>query len=96
MMIKDGRMEEFLSLCEKLRPLVLAEKGCHGYDYTREIASPLSMQEPTDSNRITLVERWDSLEALRAHGEAPHMKEIGSKMKDLRSSVIARVGQSVF
>lgn len=89
-------MEEFLGLCEKLRPLVLGEKGCRGYDYTREIASPLSMQEPTDSNRITLVERWDSLEALRAHGEAPHMKEIGSKMKDLRSSVIARVGQSVF
>jgi len=96
MMVKEGCMEEFLSLCEKLRPLVLGEKGCHGYDYTREIASPLSIQEPINSDRITLVERWESLDALRTHGEAPHMKELGSKMKDLRSSVIARVGQSVF
>ena len=37
MFIKDGKMEEFLDECKKIRPLVLAEEGCLMYDYTREI-----------------------------------------------------------
>jgi quinol monooxygenase YgiN len=96
MMVKEGRMKDFLAVCEKLRPFVLKEKGCHAYEYTREIASPLAIQEPVDPNRITLVERWESLDAIKAHMEAPHMKEIGPKMKDLRSSVVARVSESIF
>ena len=96
MMVKEGCMKEFLTLGEKLRREVLKEKGCHAYDYTREISSPLGIQEPVDPNRITLVERWESLEALKAHMDAPHMKEFGPKMSDLRSSVTARVGESIF
>ena len=96
MTVKEGRMKEFLDLCEKLRRLVLKEKGCRAYEYTREIASPLGIQEPIDPNRITLIEGWESLEALKAHLGAPHMKEYGPKMSDLRSGVAARVGESIF
>jgi len=96
MMIKEGRMKEFLALCEKLRRLVLKEKGCRAYEYTREIASPLGIQEPIDPNRITLVEGWESLAALKEHMEASHMKDYGPKMAELRSSVAARVGESIF
>jgi quinol monooxygenase YgiN len=96
MAIKKGRMEEFLAEGEKLRSLVLKEKGCLSYDYVREIPSPLPIQESIDPNRITLLERWDSLEALKAHSEAPHMRDFGDRMKDLRSSAVARVAESVF
>ncbi len=96
MMVKEGCMKEFLALGEKLRREVLKEKGCHAYEYTREIASPLGIQEAVDSNRITLVERWDSLESLKAHMDAPHMKEFGPGMSELRTSVTARVGESIF
>jgi quinol monooxygenase YgiN len=96
MLIKEGRMKDFLSLCEELRPLVLQEKGCLTYEYTREVPSPLGIQEPLETNRITLIERWESMDALKAHLEAKHMKEIGPRMKDLRSSVTARVLESVF
>lgn len=96
MMIKEDRMEDFLALCKALRPQVLKEKGCLAYDYTREIASPLGIQPPVVANRITLLERWESLEALQAHMETPHMKEAGPKMKDLRLSVEARVTESIF
>lgn len=89
-------MKEFLALGEELRPLVLMEKGCQAYEYTREIASPLGIQEPVEANRITLIERWESLDALKAHLETLHMKEAGLKMKDLRSSVVAKVLESVF
>lgn len=96
MEVEEGRMEEFLRLCGRLRPLVLAERGCLGYDYVRETSSPLPIQEPVDRNRITLVERWESVEALEAHRGAPHMAEFGPQMNRLRSKVTARVGESVF
>ena len=96
MIVKEGRMAEFIAVCEELRPLVLVEKGCQAYEYAREIASPLGIQEPINADRVTLIERWDSLDALKEHMETPHMKEAGPKMKDLRSSVAARVLESIF
>ncbi|MDA8425547.1 MAG: antibiotic biosynthesis monooxygenase [Treponema sp.] len=96
MTIKDGCMEESLELCGRLRPLVLAERGCIGYDYVRENASLLSIQEAVDRNRITLIERWESPEALAAHGASPHMKALGPKMAELRSGVTARAGEAIF
>jgi quinol monooxygenase YgiN len=96
MMVKEGRMKEFLAVCEGLRPLVLQEKGCLGYEYTRDMASPLGIQEPIEANRITLIEQWASIDALKAHMETPHMKEAGMHMKDLRSSVVARVLEPIF
>ena len=37
MIIKKGKMDEFLAECRKIRSLVLAEKGCLMYDYTQAI-----------------------------------------------------------
>lgn len=96
MEIQEGRMDAFLALCEALRPQVLAEPGCLAYDYTREVAAGLGIQEAVEANRITLLERWESPEALRKHLEAPHMKEAGPRMKELRASVTARVCESIF
>jgi quinol monooxygenase YgiN len=96
MMVKEGRMKEFLAVCEELRPWVLREKGCQAYDYMREVASPLGVQEPIEADRVTLIECWESLDALKAHMETAHMKEAGKKMKDLRSSVTARVLEPIF
>jgi len=96
MVIKEGRMQEFLALCAELRPQVLREQGCLAYDYTRETASPIGIQEPLEADRITLIERWESMDALRAHLETPHMKEAGPRMRDLRASVTARIVEPVF
>ena len=96
MIIKEGKMEPFLNECKKLRPRVLAEKGCLGYEYFREIPSPLGNQEPVQKNRITLLERWESVEALKTHSSMPHMKEFLDRVKDLRESVSSRVLEPAF
>jgi quinol monooxygenase YgiN len=96
MVIKEGKMEAFLAECAKIRPLVLKEKGCIAYDYSREIPSTLPIQEPINPNRVTLVERWESMEDLTLHSAAPHMKEYGPRVKDLRVSVSARVLEPIF
>lgn len=96
MVIKDGKMEEFLKECKRIRPLVLAEKGCLAYDYFKDIQSPLGSQEPVQTNRITLLERWESMEDLMVHSSQPHMKEFLGKVKELRQSVTARVLEPAF
>ncbi len=96
MVIKEGRMDEFLAECKKIRPKVLAEKGCFAYDYFKEVQSPLGSQEPVQKNRITLLERWESMEALQEHSDAPHMKEFLSKVKEWRESVTSRVLEPAF
>ncbi len=96
MTIKEGCMEEFLSLCGSLRQHVLAEAGCLRYDYFRELEAVLPIQEALDPNRITLVELWETREALKAHGQSQHMKDFGPRMKELRTGVVARVGESIF
>jgi len=96
MRIKEGQMKPFLVACEELRPLVLAEPGCHAYDYTRDAISPFGNPQPIEADRVTLLERWESLDALKAHLETPHMKAAGAKMKDMRASVELRLTESLF
>lgn len=96
MIIKKGKMEEFLFECEKIRPLVLAEDGCLMYDYTREISSGSERQEPVKSDRITLYEKWESMEALNMHSDSLHMKEFVLRVAPMRESVVIRTGTEAF
>jgi quinol monooxygenase YgiN len=96
MKIAKGKMNEVLAACEWVRERVLKEKGCQGYEHTRDIPSPLGIQEPIDTDRITLVEKWETIEDLVAHGKAPHMAPFAERVKGLRESVTARVTEAVF
>jgi quinol monooxygenase YgiN len=93
--IKDGMMDQYLAGVRKLRPLVLAEKGCVEYTYVKEIQSSLGIQEPVQENRLTLIEKWESLEALELHGKSPHMIEYTKILSPMRVSVSARAAETV-
>ena len=96
MKIREGQMEPFLAACAELRPHVLREPGCLAYDYTRDIPSPRDPGQPLEADRITLIERWESMDALKAHLETPHMKASGATMKGMRVSVELRFFESIF
>ena len=89
--IVPGRMEEFLDACRWLKPQSLAEEGCLGYEYTAEVQSALGAQEPVDVNRVTLIETWESLEALASHGTQPHTQEFVRKVSEVRKRMVVRV-----
>lgn len=100
MQIKSGKMTEFLATVKELQPFVLKEPGCLEYDFTREVPSPLGIQEPIDENRITLVEKWESMKALELHAQPaaepdPRRKQLAETMRGLRESVVARVTESI-
>lgn len=92
MIIKKGKMDEFLKECAKIRPKVLAEAGCLMYDYTREIETGSDRQETLHPNRITLYEKWASSEALDVHNSMPYMDAFGARVAPLRESVTIRTG----
>lgn len=94
MIIKEGRMNEFLAECGKIRPIVLKEAGCLMYDYTREFSSGMTRQEPINPNRVTLLEKWESLDAINAHSATKHMTDFVDKVKDMRESVVIRACES--
>jgi quinol monooxygenase YgiN len=96
MIIKEGKMNEFLAECRKIRPLVLAEQGCLMYDYTQEVDYGSDQQEPVNRNRITLYEKWANKEALDLHSEMPYMAEFAKKVAPMRDSVIIRTGIEAF
>ena len=92
MLIKKGKMDDFLAECRKIRPLVLAEPGCLMYDYTREIDTGDAIQETINADRITLYEKWASQEALDIHNAANYMAEFVARVTPLRDSVSIRTG----
>ncbi|GAB92005.1 putative quinol monooxygenase [Gordonia rhizosphera] len=55
-------------------PQVHAEPGCGKY----------ALHEATgDSTDLVMIERWESMEALAAHGKAPALAELGKAIGNL-------------
>lgn len=78
-----GRRDAVLAEFRRLIPLVRAEAGCIEYGTAIDVASGLSVQGPSRPNVVTVVEKWESLDALKAHAQAPHMQEYRTRVKDL-------------
>jgi quinol monooxygenase YgiN len=92
--VRDKR-EEFLAEFRRLVPLVRAEAGCIDYGPTIDVETGLGAQLPLRGNVVTIIERWESLEALRAHLQAPHMAEYRERVKALVANVRLQVLQPV-
>lgn len=88
--MKEGRKSEFMDIFKANIPQVLAEKGCIEYVPTVDVPTGLAAQE-LNADVVTIVEKWDDLDALRAHMAAPHMEAYHKKVKDIVEKVTVRV-----
>jgi quinol monooxygenase YgiN len=70
-----GKRDELLSLFRTLAPKVLAEKGCVEYAAMIDAPSGLSAQGPLREHVVTIVEKWESVDTLKAHLKTIHMAE---------------------
>ena len=87
---KPGHREDFLREFHAIVSEVLKEDGCMEYGPTIDASTDLANQH-RDENRITIVEKWQSLSALKSHLGAPHMEAYRPKVKDFVSSAELRV-----
>lgn len=90
--VKPGCREAFLKIFKANVPAVLAENGCVEYRPTVDLPTGLPPQK-LDADVVTIVEKWSSLDALRAHLAAPHMATYREKVKDLVGGVALKVLQ---
>jgi quinol monooxygenase YgiN len=77
-----GKREAFLAEFRRVVPLVRAAAGCLDYGPAIDVPSGLSAQPPVREDVVRVVERWEGLEALRAHLAAPHMRDYRARVKD--------------
>jgi len=91
--IVPGKRDAFVAEFKKIVPAVLAEDGCIEYGPTVDAATDLEKQQ-TDDSIVTIVEKWESLAALKAHLVAPHMTDYRERVKDLVQGSQLRILQS--
>lgn len=76
--VKEGSRGSFLEAFRANVPNVLAEEGCLEYTAAVDLPSGLPPQS-ADPNVVTILEKWESLEALKRHLSTPHMKAYSEK-----------------
>jgi quinol monooxygenase YgiN len=90
--IKAGRVAEFLRIFAENVPAVRKERGCIDYFPAVDVNTGLAPQV-TDPEVVTIIERWESVEALRDHAVAPHMLAYRNKVAGIVEDVSFKVLQ---
>ncbi|MGQ0509999.1 MAG: putative quinol monooxygenase [Betaproteobacteria bacterium] len=72
-------------------PAVRAEKGCIEYGAAIDAENALPFQTKCGADTFLVVEKWESMEALKAHAAAPHMAAYGAKVKDLMAGRVIHI-----
>jgi quinol monooxygenase YgiN len=80
---KPGMRDEVLKHFLANVPAVRAEKGCIEYGAAVDADPALPVQTKYGPDTFVVIEKWESMDALAAHGSAPHMQAFGAKVKDL-------------
>ena len=88
--VQTGGLSKFLEIFKGNVPAVRAEKGCIEYRPTVDVDAGLPPQR-LEPDTVVIIERWESLDALRTHLSSPHMLAYREKVKDLVSSLSLKV-----
>jgi quinol monooxygenase YgiN len=91
--LAPGRRETFLAEFRRFVPLVRAEAGCLEYAPAVDVATELRAQVPSRDDVVFVVEKWASLDALRAHAAAPHVAEYIERVKEMVTGLKLQVLQ---
>jgi len=90
---RPGKREEILQHFRANVPAVRAEKGCIEYGPAVDADPAPSMQTQYGADTFVAVEKWDSMDALKAHAAAPHMAAYAARVKDLIAGRVIHILQ---
>lgn len=80
---KPGMRDSILQHARANLAAVRAEKGCIEYGVAVDADPAPSMQTKYGPDTFLVVEKWESMDALKAHAAAPHMAAYAAKVKDM-------------
>jgi quinol monooxygenase YgiN len=93
--LNPGVRAAFLEVFRWLTPQVRAEAGCIEYQAVIDVLTGLALQDGPRDEVVTVVEKWESLDALSAHSKAAHMTEYRAKVKDFVVGVRLQVMEPI-
>ena len=88
---KPGQRDSILRAFRANVPAVRAEKGCIEYGAAVDADPALPVQTKYGPETFIVVEKWESMDALKAHAAAPHMAAYGAKTKELLASRVIHI-----
>jgi quinol monooxygenase YgiN len=88
---KPGMRGAILVAFHANMPAVHAEKGCIEYGPAVDAEGAGAMQTKFGPDTFVVIEKWESLEALRAHAASPHMAAYAAKTRDFVASRVIHV-----
>jgi quinol monooxygenase YgiN len=83
---KPGKRAEILRHFKANVPACRAEQGCIEYGPVVDAENAPPSQTRIGPDTFMVVEKWQSMDALKAHAAAPHMAAYAAKVKDLIAS----------
>ena len=91
---KPGMRNKVLDLFRANVPAVKNEDGCIEYGATVDAEGVGTFQKRYGDDTFVVIEKWSSLDHLKAHAASDHMKEYGAKTKDLLADRVIHVMSS--
>ncbi len=88
---KSGMREQILEAFRANMPAVHAEQGCIEYGPAIDAEGAGGFQTKFGPNTFVVIEKWESLEALKAHGASPHMAAYAAKTREMIASRVIHV-----
>jgi quinol monooxygenase YgiN len=88
---KPGKRAAILEAFRANVPRVRAEKGCIEYGAAIDADPALPVQTKYGPETFVVVEKWDSIEALKAHAAAPHMAAYAATTRELIASRVIHI-----
>jgi len=91
---KPGMRGRILEAYRNNVETVRAEAGCLAYEAVVDVAVSLTGFATFGEDTFVVVEKWASMDALRVHAIAPHMKAYANEVKDLTANRAIHVLQA--
>ncbi len=88
---KPGLRATILEAFHANMPAVHAEQGCIEYGPATDAEGIGALQTKLGPDSFVVIEKWESAEALKAHGASPHMVAYGAKTRDMLASRVIHV-----
>ena len=88
---KPGQRETILGHFRANVPAVRAEKGCIEYGAAIDAEGAPAFQTKWGPDTFLVVEKWESIDALKAHAAAPHMAAYGAKTKEMIANRVIHI-----
>jgi quinol monooxygenase YgiN len=88
---KPGKRETILEALRANVPNVRAETGCIEYGAAIDADPALPVQTKYGPDTFLVIEKWESVDALKAHAAAPHMAAYAAKTREHIASRVIHV-----